>query len=70
MKNSRPGCQRGCRRGFSVVEVGLATVIVGGLTCVLVLTLLVLPSFYLVLDWPVWRTALAARSTNRGGVIA
>lgn len=54
----------------SDVQRPLATVIVGGLTCVLVLTLLVLPSFYLVLDWPVWRVALAARSINRGGAIA
>jgi cobalt-zinc-cadmium resistance protein CzcA len=46
----------------SDVQRPLATVIVGGLTCVLLLTLLVLPSFYLVFDPRSWREALAARA--------
>ncbi|HVT39805.1 MAG TPA: efflux RND transporter permease subunit, partial [Gemmatimonadaceae bacterium] len=46
----------------SDVQRPLATVIVGGLTCVLLLTLLVLPSFYLAFDPRAWREALAARA--------
>lgn len=48
----------------SDVQRPLATVIVGGLTFVLLLTLLVIPSFYLVLDRPAWRAALDAKATT------
>ena len=44
----------------SDVQRPLATVIVGGLACSLILTLLCLPSLYLVLEYRQWQDALTA----------